>query len=122
LVVEDSHFFLHHIRNFVEEAGYHVLTAMDGLEALQVLAAHGETIDLMLTDIEMPHMDGLELTMRVRQDPRLAALPIIAVTSITGESAEKRGLAAGIDEYLIKLDQEKILRSIAHHLTCSHAA
>jgi len=118
LIVEDSHFFLHHIKSFVEEAGYHVLTAMDGLEALQVLEQHGETINLVLTDIEMPNLDGLGLTARLRNDPRFALLPIIAVTSVSGEAAEKRGLEAGINEYLIKLDQDKILASMAQHLMC----
>ncbi|MGE3540084.1 MAG: chemotaxis protein CheW [Candidatus Tectimicrobiota bacterium] len=116
LVVEDSNFFLHHIRAFVEEAGYRVITAMDGLQALDTLERHSEEIKLILTDIEMPNLDGLAMTERIRRDPRFAALPVIAVTSVAGEAAEKRGLDAGIDEYLIKLDQEKILTSVAHHL------
>lgn len=121
LVVEDSNFFLHHIKAFVEEAGYNVLTAMDGLQALEVLEHHWDEISLILTDIEMPNLDGLALTERIRRDPRFASLPVIAVTSVAGEAAEKRGLNAGIDEYLIKLDQEKILASVAHHLAHGRA-
>lgn len=121
LVVEDSNFFLHHIKACVEEAGYRVITAMDGLQGLEVLERHGEEISLILTDIEMPNLDGLEMTERIRRDPRFAALPVIAVTSVAGEAAEKRGLDAGIDEYLIKLDQEKILASVAHHLVHGRA-
>jgi len=122
LIVEDSHFFLHHLKNFVEEAGYQVCTAMDGLEALQVLEQYGDKINLVLTDIEMPNLDGLGLTERIRNDPRFASLPVLAVTSVCGAAAEKRGLAAGVDAYLIKLDQEKLLVSIAHYMTCGHAA
>jgi two-component system, chemotaxis family, sensor kinase CheA len=122
LIVEDSHFFLHHIKNVVEEAGYQVCTAMDGLEALQVLEKYGDKINLVLTDIEMPNLDGLGLTERIRHDPRFASLPVLAVTSACGEAAEKRGLAAGVDGYLIKLDQEKLLVSIAHYMTCGRAA
>ncbi len=122
LIVEDSHFFLHHIKNFVEAAGYQVCTAMDGLEALQVLEKYGAKINLVLTDIEMPNLDGLGLTERIRHDPRFASLPVLAVTSVCGEAAEKRGLAAGVDAYLIKLDQEKLLVSIAHYMTCGRAA
>jgi two-component system, chemotaxis family, sensor kinase CheA len=122
LIVEDSHFFLHHIKNFVEEAGYQVCTAMDGLEALQVLEKYGDKINLVLTDIEMPNLDGLGLTARIRNDPRFASLPVLAVTSVCGEGAEKHGLAAGVDAYLIKLDQEKLLVSIAHYMTCGRAA
>ncbi len=99
-----------------------VCTAMDGLEALQVLEKYGDKINLVLTDIEMPNLDGLGLTERIRHDPRFASLPVLAVTSVCGEGAEKRGLAAGIDEYLIKLDQEKLLVSIAHYMTCDRAA
>jgi two-component system chemotaxis sensor kinase CheA len=122
LIVEDSHFFAHHIKNFVEEAGYQVCTAVDGLEALQVLEKYGDKISLVLTDIEMPNLDGLGLTERIRHDPRFASLPVLAVTSVYGEGAEKRGVAAGVDEYLIKLDQEKLLTSLAHYITCGRAA
>jgi len=87
-----------------------------------MLEQHGETINLMLTDIEMPNLDGLGLTVRIRNDPRFASLPIIAVTSVSGEAAEKRGLEAGINEYLIKLDQEKILASMAQHVMCACVA
>ena len=75
-----------------------------------------------MKDIEMPNLDGLGLTERIRHDPRFASLPVLAVTSVCGEGAEKRGLAAGVDEYLIKLDQEKLLVSIAHYMTCGRAA
>jgi len=122
LIVEDSHFFLHHIKNCLAEAGYQVYTAMDGLEALHVLEKYGDKINLMLTDIEMPNLDGLGLTARIRNDPRFASLPVLAVTSVCGEGAEKRGLAAGVDEYLMKLDQEKLLVRIAHYMTCGRAA
>ena len=121
LIVEDSNFFLHHIQSFVEEAGYHVMTAMDGVQALEVLEQHWQQISLVLTDIEMPNMDGLELTQHIRNHPRFASLPVVAVTSVAGEAAEKRGLAVGIDAYLIKLDQEKVLVSVAHYLTHGRA-
>ena len=121
LLVDDSNFFLHHMKTFVEEAGYHVMTAMDGVQAINVLAQHGDQISLVLTDIEMPNMNGIELTQQIRNQPRFAALPVIAVTSVAGEAAEKHGLAAGVDAYLIKLDQEKILTSVAHYLTHGRA-
>jgi two-component system chemotaxis sensor kinase CheA len=122
LIVEDSHFFAHHIKNFVEAAGYQVCTAADGLEALQMLDKYGDRISLVLTDIEMPNLDGLGLTKRIRHDPRFASLPVLAVTSVYGEGAEKRGVEAGVDEYLIKLDQDKLLTSIARYITGGRAA
>lgn len=110
LIVEDSKFFMNQLVNFVTEAGYKIFTAEDGMEALQVLEE--EKIDLILTDIEMPNMDGLELTRRIRSEPRWSGIPVIAVTSVAGEAAEERGRQAGVDEYLIKLDREQIASKI----------
>lgn len=114
LVVEDSKFFMNQLVHFVSEAGFTPLTAEDGIEALEVLDR--EPVQLVLTDIEMPNMDGLELTNRIRQDSRWANLPVIAVTSVAGEAAEKRGLEAGVNEYLIKLDREQIIAKINQYL------
>ncbi len=114
LVVEDSKFFNQQICDFVNAAGYTTFSAMDGVQALGVLDK--EKIDLVLTDIEMPNMDGLELTTRIRGDGRWAFLPIIALSSVAGEAAEKRGLKAGVNEYLIKLDREKTIQTINRYL------
>ncbi len=122
LVVEDSNFFLQHVRGFIEESGYAVVTAQDGLQALEQLEQCGDKIDLVLTDIEMPNLDGLGLTQRIRDEPRFAHLPVIALTSGAGEAAEQRGKAAGIDDYLVKLDKDRVLERVAYHLTHRHAA
>ncbi|RJX25970.1 MAG: response regulator [Desulfurivibrio sp.] len=114
LVVEDSPFFNRQICGFVSEAGYKAFSATDGVEGLALLER--EKIDLILTDIEMPNMDGLEFTARVRADARWSGLPIIAVTSLNSEAAEKRGLKAGVNEYLIKLDREKVIHTINRFL------
>jgi two-component system chemotaxis sensor kinase CheA len=107
LVVEDSAFFRDKIREFFEEEGHRVLTAEDGVEGMSQLEQHRGEIGLVVTDIEMPHMDGFEMTRRIRMTDR--GLPIIAVTSVSGEEAESRGRSVGIDEYLIKLDRNLIL-------------
>jgi len=114
LVVEDSPFFNRQICGFVSEAGYKAFSATDGVEGLALLER--EKIDLILTDIEMPNMDGLEFTTRVRADARWSGLPVIAVTSLSGEAAEKRGLKAGVNEYLVKLDREKVIQTINRYL------
>ena len=114
LVVEDSKFFMNQITDFVSDVGYTPFQAEDGVEALRVLEE--ETIHLVLTDIEMPNMDGLELTRQIRADERWAGLPVIAVTSVAGEAAEQRGQEAGVDEYLIKLDREQILSKLNEYL------
>ncbi|MCJ7601236.1 MAG: chemotaxis protein CheW [Desulfobulbaceae bacterium] len=114
LVVEDSPFFNHQICGFVSDAGYKAFSATDGVEGLALLER--EKIDIIITDIEMPNMDGLEFTTRVRADARWSGLPIIAVTSLSGEAAEKRGLKAGVNEYMVKLDREKIIHTVNRFL------
>ncbi len=114
LIVEDSKFFMNQITEFVSEAGYNTFQAEDGVEALKVL--EGNNIDLVLTDIEMPNMDGLALTRRIREDERWRNLPIVAVTSVAGDVAEQRGREAGVDAYLIKLDREQIIGKMREYL------
>ncbi len=115
LIVEDSKFFMNQIELFVNEAGYNALTAEDGVEALKVMEE--EPVHLVLTDIEMPNMDGLELTRRIRADSRWGKnLPILAVTSVAGDTAEERGREAGVDKYMIKLDREQIVAQLDQYL------
>ena len=116
LVIDDSMFFLNQISSFVEEAGYSVLKAENGQEALQVLADNSDVVDLVLTDIEMPVMDGWDFVKNVRAKGVYEDLPIIAVTSVAGEDNEKRGLGLGINQYLIKLDREEILEHCKRYL------
>ncbi|MCE5273471.1 chemotaxis protein CheW [bacterium] len=116
LVVEDSDFFRKHIKSFLEESGYRVLDAADGLLGFQELDEHAEEVCLVLTDIEMPNLDGVGLTEKIRKDGRFDRLPVIAVTSLAGEAAEKRGIEAGINEYMIKLDREQILDAIHRYV------
>ncbi|MCP5185495.1 MAG: chemotaxis protein CheW [Pseudomonadales bacterium] len=111
LLVEDSRFFLEQLRQFMEECGYRTVTAMDGLLGLQALQENAE-ITAILTDIEMPNMNGLEFTRAVRGDPRFRDLPVIAVTSVSGDANQRKGFEAGVDAYLIKLDKEEILSNL----------
>lgn len=113
LVVEDSRFFRERLAEFNRDAGHDVLTAEDGLLGLALLDKNADKVDLVLTDIEMPNLDGLEFTRRLRKDPRFAQLPVIAITSLMGEEAEQRGKLAGITEYMIKLDRERIMERVA---------
>ncbi len=115
LVVEDSEFFLNQVRRFIEEEGYKVVTAMDGVEAWNVLN-ETEGIRVVVTDIEMPNMDGYELAKKIRSDSRFSHLPVVAVTSLAGEEDIAKGVKAGIDDYQIKLDKEKLLKSIYEFL------
>lgn len=115
LVVEDSPFYLRQISGFLEDAGYQVVQAVHGGEALAKLRAESE-IELVLTDIEMPVMDGLELTRNIRADQAIRHLPVVAVTSLSGDEALRRGKDAGVDSYMVKLDREKILHVVETYL------
>jgi len=113
LVVEDSEFFRGQIKRLIEAVGYKVLAAEDGQSGWELLDLHGSEISVVTTDIEMPRLDGLGLTKRIRADSRFARLPIIALSSLAGEEEMSRGLAIGVSEYQVKLDQNQLLESIA---------
>ena len=98
---------LQSLRRLLERNGMNVLTAKDGIDAIAVLEEH--TPDLMLLDIEMPRMDGFEVATQVRNDPRLMRLPIIMITSRTGQKHRDRAMAIGVNDYLGKPYQESVL-------------
>ena len=112
LIVEDSNFFRNQVKGYMEEAGFNVLEAEDGKIAWQVLEEQGETIAMVVTDIEMPNMDGFELTERIKTDKRFRHLPVIALTTLAAEEDIARGKAVGVDEYHIKLDKERLMESV----------
>ncbi|HEY6725581.1 MAG TPA: response regulator, partial [Polyangiaceae bacterium] len=116
LVVDDSLTQRTLQRNILTSAGYAVEVAVDGVEAWDKLRQ--KQFDLLLSDIEMPGMDGLELTRRIRTDPLRKGLPIVLVTSRGRESDIQAGAAAGADEYLVKgqFDHDKLLLAVERHL------
>lgn len=116
LIVEDSVFFLQQIRSFVEDAGFETVCAEDGARGLEILVNNESKIDVVLTDIEMPVMNGLELTRAIRSNQALKDIPVIAVTSVSGEKAERLGREAGVDEYLIKLERDAVLAACRRYL------
>jgi two-component system chemotaxis sensor kinase CheA len=87
-------------QSVLEAAGYDVTTAVDGLDAWQKLQQEGA--DLLVSDIEMPNMDGLTLCRTVRASDRFANLPVVLVTSLDTPDAREMGLAAGADAYVGK--------------------
>jgi two-component system chemotaxis sensor kinase CheA len=112
LVAEDSDFFRGQIKRLIEAVGYKVLAATDGQAAWELLDRNAGEVSAVATDIEMPRLDGLGLTRRIRADGRFATLPVIALSSLAADDEIARGLAAGVNEYQIKLDQDKLLESI----------
>jgi two-component system chemotaxis sensor kinase CheA len=109
LLVEDSDFFRTQVTRFLEEDGYTVLGAPDGEAGWETLVKNYAQVRAVVTDIEMPRLDGLGLARRIRGDGRTARLPIIALTSLAGDEDIARGTAAGIDDYQTKLDRDRLL-------------
>lgn len=114
LVVDDSVTVRKVTTRLLERYGMEVLTAKDGVDALAVL--QDIMPDLMLLDIEMPRMDGFEVASQVRHDSRLKGLPIIMITSRTGDKHRDRAMAIGVNEYLGKPFQEDLLLSTIGNL------
>jgi len=116
LFAEDSEFFRNQVKGFLEDEGYRVIAAEDGEEALSLLGQHLDAIDIIVTDIEMPKLDGFEFAEKVKSDDRYSHLKIIAMTSLAGDEDISRGLSAGIDDYQIKMNREKLIASINRYL------
>ncbi len=97
--------------SYLTGAGYEVIEAEDGAKAWELFQT--EHVDLVITDIEMPRMNGFELTRKIRKESGNKEVPIIAVTSLSGEENRQKGLEAGVDDYQAKLDRDQVLSSVA---------
>jgi two-component system, chemotaxis family, sensor kinase CheA len=113
LVVEDSLMVRELQRGILAAAGYRVVTARDGRDALEKIRANA-AIELVVTDLEMPELDGLGLTRAIRADPAKSALPVVVVTSRGDEDDRRRGIEAGADTYIVKsaYDQQALLDAV----------
>ncbi|MEW6077672.1 MAG: chemotaxis protein CheW [Thermodesulfobacteriota bacterium] len=116
LFAEDSDFFRRQVKGFLEDGGYRVIEAKNGQEAWSVLTKEYRDIDLIITDLEMPKMNGFELTEKIRSDDRLKHFTVIALTSLAGEADIVRGKQVGINDYQIKMDRGKLLDTVKRHL------
>jgi chemosensory pili system protein ChpA (sensor histidine kinase/response regulator) len=119
LVVDDSVTVRKVTSRLLERHGMNVLTAKDGVDAMLLLEEHMP--DVMLLDIEMPRMDGFEVAAQVRADERLQHLPIIMITSRTGQKHRDRAMAIGVNDYLGKPYQESVLLESIALWSKSHA-
>jgi CheY-like chemotaxis protein len=110
LLVEDNEANINTVARYLESRGYQVRCANNGLEALQCLAE--DIPDLILMDIQMPVMDGLEAIRHIRLQQRWASIPIIALTALAMPGDRERCLGVGATEYLAKPFRLKHLRDV----------
>jgi len=105
LVVEDSITVRNMLRNYLESAGFAVKTAVDGQDGYEKLQA--EEVDIVVLDVEMPRMNGFELTMKIRENVSLGQMPVILVTALDSQEDRRRGMEAGANAYIVKSSFEK---------------
>jgi len=112
LVVEDSITSRTLLKNILESAGYSVSTAVDGVEALTIIKSG--SFDLVVSDVDMPRMDGFELTARLRGDREYAELPVVLVTALASREDRERGIDVGASAYIVKssFDQSDLLETV----------
>jgi two-component system chemotaxis sensor kinase CheA len=112
LVAEDSITSRILMKNILEAAGYRVETAVDGIDAITKL--RGGEFDLVVSDVEMPRMDGFGFTAKVRADKKFAELPVVLVTALESREDRERGIDVGANAYMVKssFDQSNLLEII----------
>ena len=112
LVVDDSITTRTMEKNLLEAAGYQVRAAVDGVEAWTLLKT--EAFDLVVSDVDMPRMDGLDLTAKIRANPKMSDVPVVLVTALESREDKERGIEVGANAYLVKssFDQTNLLEII----------
>ncbi|MBX7231818.1 MAG: chemotaxis protein CheW [Bdellovibrionales bacterium] len=113
LLVEDTVFFRRELSKILKSDGHEISIANDGMEALQILESNPTKFDLIVTDIEMPRMNGFELAKSVRGNKALSAIPMLAISSKADKNYTDKGLKAGFDIYIEKLKPETLLKAVA---------
>lgn len=112
LVAEDSITSRMLIKSVLESAGYRVATAVDGMDAFRRLQA--EPFDALVSDVEMPRLNGFDLTARIRADSKLAGLPVVLVTALGAPQDRERGVDVGANAYIVKsgFDQANLIDAV----------
>jgi two-component system chemotaxis sensor kinase CheA len=116
-VVDDQFTVRELQRSILEAAGYRVETAKHGREALTKVSGSSD-VDLVVTDVDMPEMTGIELLRAIREDPRNFSLPVVVVTGRGGAEDRQLGVEAGADAYIVKeeFDQRALLETVGRLL------
>lgn len=114
LLVDDSHFIRNGVKQTLTRHGYRILEASDGMEAMEILKSNAtspgrDKIQMVVSDVEMPRMDGLSFTRKVRESKELAHIPVLLHTSLSGRANQDAGIAVGANGYVIKNDFKTLL-------------
>ncbi len=115
MVVDDSESIRKFLMFALRARGLKVVTAKDGMDALEKLP--NEKVDLIITDLNMPNMDGFELLRTIRENQEFKELPVIILSSLSDEKDIQRGLQLGANSYLVKpFDQKRIQYEVAKYI------
>ena len=115
LIVDDCETTRRMVSMYLKSAGFSTVQAENGLDALEKLAQ--ESVDLVVTDLNMPRMDGLALTKSIRSEIRYAGMPIVMLTTEGDQLERDKGLEAGVSVYITKPVTQKRLSDVAKSLT-----
>ncbi len=121
LLIDDSPFFRNMLTPVLQAAGYDVTAAASAPEALAMIK-EGRAFDVVITDIEMPDMDGFEFAAHLRGDPRTADLPVIALSSVVSAEAIERGRQVGLHDYVAKFDRQGLIAALKEQNDFGRAA
>jgi two-component system chemotaxis sensor kinase CheA len=121
LLVDDSAFFRNMLAPVLKAAGYKVRVAPNAQEALSTLRS-GQTFNVVVTDIEMPDMNGFEFAETIRADQHLSSMPIIGLSSLVSPAAIERGRQAGFHDYVAKFDRPGLIAALKEQTADRHAA
>ncbi len=114
LFAEDQVFFRQLVVQYFKSYGIKNTTVCkNGEEALQVLVKNPENFDIVVSDIEMPVMDGYQLVSTIKADPKIKDIPVMALTSLDSEENIKKGMDAGFDAYEVKLNKDRVIKRIS---------
>ena len=122
LIAEDSAFFRDKLVRLLADEGYRVVDTADGQGALDELRSGRHDVRLVITDVEMPFLDGLQLAAAIRADASMRDLPIIALSSLASEEDLARAREVGITEYQVKLERDRLLEKVEELFVASRSA
>jgi two-component system, cell cycle response regulator DivK len=116
LIVEDNVLNMRLFNDLLEAHGYTTLQVMDGLEVLQIARLHRP--DLILMDIQLPVVSGLEITKRLKADEELRGIPVLAVTAFAMQGDEEKIRQAGCDDYMTKpISIAGFMKAVEYHVS-----